>query len=704
MKFISETFPDFLARHSLVPEWTEGTDPFALMAKSENLTREEVCAGYSAESGFPIIPVSLISSEESFRKDPLLPIVYSSPGDGGSVTALSALPLKITRGELDEIAASIEANSLHIGILSYDDYLALVRVFNPQPYPFDSEKAANAWELFVNGGVLPQNTLLMPLSDRKKALSAAPLPADLHLRYIRDCILLQYPVLSSASPYWDNAACGMLSMESVQGYGVCPLSFFGGNLLLACSGRIDRMTLGTIRAKLPDAVKAQFVLIPPAELESLAAQYGVALASREFTKSKEGSVSEVSVENVHEINPESVRRGVRDNLDAGNFSDALLLRGFNDGASDIHMSMAHRTLRIRLRINGILRDIQEEPISFELSQAVISRIKILAGIDVQYKELPQDGQFKFRVGDKLCEVRVNSSETVDGSHMVMRLQLPNESLSKLEQLGIDAYELGVIRQSVNADNGMIIICGPTGSGKSTTLYAVLESINRKKYKVVTGEQPVERRICDVEQTHIKKGGKYTFFEFVAAAMRQDPDYILIGETRDSETAREIIRASITGHVVMTTLHTNTAAMAPSRLIDLSGEPYLIADALTALCSQRLLPRLCPYCKEPVNIPDSEKLARMGIREEWLGGAARIFKPKGCSYCHGTGSAGRLCIMEAFLINSEMRELISRKAGSRELAYAQRRAGSMGLYEKAVRRMADGEVALEEVLPLRICEI
>lgn len=663
--FISEIAADFPQSHTLCPEWVAGMDPFAILAGKSGRTREEELGEYCARTGIPALPVSLFSADEKFVKDPSLPVVYAKAEGAPILTAFTPLPLDLKRLDGQALAAEIGVSSLRFALLEYDDYLALLRVFSPP------QSIHSAWDCCES--------------------------AD----FARAWLSCQYPALNSVSIPSDERVYGLISAESAEGFGICPVALSAGNCVFACSRPPDRTTAATIRAKLSRDAGMQFVLVPPPALDILVKNYSVAITARQFTKHGDDAAKDLGETNVHEISPAETRESLKRSLGAANFTDALLLRGFQEEASDIHVSMSKRSLRIRLRINGILRDIQDESVPYELCQAVVSRIKILAGIDVQRKELPQDGQFKFRVSGRLCEVRVNSSETVEGPHIVMRLQMPNERLTRLESLGIDPYELGVIRQAINADNGMFVICGPTGSGKSTTLYAALEAVDRIRYKVVSGEQPVERKIANVEQTHIRKGSAYSFSEFVVAAMRQDPDYILIGETRDSETAREIVRAAITGHVVLTTLHTNTAAMAPVRLADLTGEPFLIADALTALCSQRLLPKLCPYCKEPVPMPPFARLSEMGIGEEWISGGG-FARARGCQHCHFTGSVSRICIMEAFLVNAEIRDMIARRASSRDIAGAQRSLGSMGLYEKAVRRAAAGEVALTDVLPLKMC--
>ena len=705
MHFISELYPDFFERFTLCKEVPETTDPFIALSDKMGNSRADGMAKYLTRYGWPRLLLPMIPEHRFLLKDPKLPIVYANLSIGGTLTAYTSLPIGMSQVDCIGMAERLGVNRLHWIILDHTDFEGLVskasttevsEIINP----------SDVWEKIINAGILPPSIENANLMAKVEALRKVNLPPT-HALYMQvTAISSQYPVLSTVGTEQNEDLHKLFSIQTLIDYHICPLSKFQNNIVLAVAQRLDTPTKQTIKNIVADtSLHFQCILIPDIELRRSISALSVILTTQQINAQAnfgDDYIEETEFEQ-YRIDPEDVRRRSSDTvITAQTFLDSLLMQGVQENASDIHISMLPRGVRIRFRINGILKDItQAKPVPHEMGKQLLARIQVLSRIDTQHKDLPQDGQFKFKVQDLPCEVRVNSSENINGLHIVMRLQIPSAKLQDLETLGIDPYELNVVHEAIDADNGMMIICGPTGSGKSTTLYAALKAVDRVKYNVLTAEQPVERVIPNVEQTNIVKGSPYTFSEFIVAAMRQDPDYLLIGETRDRETATEIVRAAITGHVVLTTLHTNSAALAPARLIDLTGEPYLLADSLTALCAQRLLPRLCPYCMEKISIPPAAKLRDMNIKEEWLMGASHFYRSRGCSHCNYTGRVSRLCIMEAFLINPYMRELIAKQAPVRALVKAQTEAGSQQLYEKAIRKVARGEVALDDALPLKL---
>lgn len=714
MKQISEICPDFLEKYSLYKEYNGKIDPFLALSKQQSKTREQILNEYLTKASVPKLSLPMIPQYRFMCQDEKLPVIYTNMTTGGTITIYTKLPICMTQSECIALAEKMGANRIHWVLLDYLEYENASSQFTTSwdkvEEVVDPEKV---WENFVTTSVVTPDILKKNLQERIVQLNmanAAELPSSHPMAFAAKTILSTYPVLSSSVVETNEALFKMFTVQTLVDYNICPLALYGNNIVLGVSARIDTPTKQTIKAQLPDPkIHFQCVLLPEMELKRLITGLNVTLTTRQLNQQGNfGYTEDTDIEyEQYVINPEEVRKEIRKDkvISAQTLLDSLLMQAIQENASDIHLSMRNRGIRIRLRINGILKDVEQgSPIPYDLGKQLLARVQVISRIDTQHKDLPQDGQFKFKLQDLPCEVRVNSSENINGLHIVMRLQVPQANLQDLETLGIDPYELKVLKDAVDADNGMTIICGPTGSGKSTTLYAVLKAIDRIKYNVLTAEQPVERKIPNVEQTNIIKGSPYNFSEFIVAAMRQDPDYLLIGETRDKETATEIIRAAITGHVVFTTLHTNTAALAPARLIDLTHEPYLLADALTALCSQRLLPKLCPYCMEKVEIPSSAKLREFGIKDEWLMGAGNFYHARGCPHCRGTGRITRVCIMEAFLINQHIRELISKEAPVHEIVAAQTAQGSHQLYEKAIRKVARGEVALEDALPLKLTGI
>lgn len=715
MKQISEICEDFIAQYSLLNgEYSDATDPFLTLADGESHGREAVMQKYITRAGIPKLSLPMIPQYRFMRQDDKLPILYTNLTTGGTMTLYTMLPVSMTQADCITLAEKMGVNRIHWVLLDYLDYESVKKqAISPKESIEEVVDPQKVWEQFANMGIIRQDVLKQPLDVRIMALHAAhaaELPSTHPLAFAAKSILSIYPVLNSTLNENNETLYKMFTVQTLIDYNICPLALNGTNIVLGVAGRLDTPTKQTIKAQLPEPnIHFQCVLLPEIELKRLITGLNVALTTRQLNlQGNFGYTEDTDVEyEQHVINPEDVRKAIGSNkiIAAQTLLDSLLMQAIQENASDIHLSMRNKGIRIRFRVNGILKDIeQSSPIPHDMGKQLLARIQVMSRIDTQHKDLPQDGQFKFKLQDLPCEVRVNSSENINGLHIVMRLQVPQANLQDLETLGIDPYELKVLYEAISSDNGMTILCGPTGSGKSTTLYAVLKAIDRVKYNVLTAEQPVERKIPNVEQTNIIKGSPYNFSEFIVAAMRQDPDYLLIGETRDKGTATEIIRAAITGHVVFTTLHTNTAALAPARLIDLTHEPYLLADALTALCSQRLLPKLCPYCMEKVEIPALAKLRELGIKEEWLMGASSFYRARGCSHCRGTGRITRICVMEGFLINQHIRELISREAPVREIVAEQDAMGSQQLYEKAIRKVARGEVALEDALPLKLTGI
>lgn len=715
MKKITEAISatDFIKQYTALQKYVKNADPMILLSEIQDMPYEKTLTEFIRTSGLPLLTYPMIPQYRTMELDPELPIIYTSLTPGGTMTIYTTLPVQMSQGDAINLAEKLGINRVHWVLLQHMDYEGIVDKLTSRPQLAEEVIVPeDVWSKFIENQILPGEISEMSLGDKIQALrkaGGASLPGGHPMSYPAKTILSQYPVLSSTTIEQNDRLLQQFNTKTITYYNICPISICGNNVVLGVSQHIDAQTKQAIKTQLLNShIKFQYILLPQLELQRLITQINVSITTQQITLSANyGYTEDEDIDYAdYKIDPEEVEKAAsaEDVVSAQTFLDALLMRAIHENASDIHLSLRNNTLRIRFRINGILKEVQDKPIPLELSRQILARIQVVAQIDTQRKEVPQDGQFKFKLKELPCEVRVNSSENINGLHIVMRLQVPNSELSNLETLGLDPYELKVIQEAISADNGLMIICGPTGSGKSTTLYAALKAIDRVKYNVLTAEQPVERRIPNVEQTNIIKGSKYTFAEFIVAAMRQDPDYILIGETRDKETAQEIVRAAITGHVVLTTLHTNSAALAPARLIDLTHEPMLLADATNALCAQRLLPKLCPYCMRKREIPSVATLRAAGIKEEWLMGASHFFESVGCPHCNYTGRVTRTCIMEGFIVNQEIKELIGRGAPAREIAKAQAALGSKSLYEKAVRKVAQGEIALEDALPLKLTAI
>ena len=377
----------------------------------------------------------------------------------------------------------------------------------------------------------------------------------------------------------------------------------------------------------------------------------------------------------------------------------LLLDAIERRASDIHIEPREKTMDVRVRIDGVLQEVLPPPKT--MYSAIISRIKILSNLDIAERRLPQDGRCVVRILDKKVDIRVSTLPTMYGQKAVMRL-LDTEKLSlDLEELGFTADQLSKFQKVLQRPYGMILETGPTGSGKTTTLYAGLRHINTPKKNIVTIEDPIEYDLEGINQVQVKPDINLTFANGLRSTLRQDPDVILVGEIRDRETAEIAIRAALTGHLVFSTLHTNDAVGAMAQLQYFNIEPYLIGSAVDLVIAQRLVRKVCPHCQEPYSV--SEKvLERLGLTGE----STNDFTPvrgKGCPYCNYTGYWGRIAIYQFFEITPEVKKLIFEGADMDTLRKEAARQGMRTLRESAVEKLRQGVTTVEEVLSVTLEE-
>ena len=413
------------------------------------------------------------------------------------MTLYTMLPISMTQADCITLAEKMGVNRIHWVLLDYLDYESVKKqAISPKESIEEVVEPQKVWEQFANMGIIRQEVLKQPLDARIMALHAAhaaELPSTHPLAFAAKSILSIYPVLNSTLNENNETLYKMFTVQTLIDYNICPLALNGTNIVLGVAGRLDTPTKQTIKAQLPEPnIHFQCVLLPEIELKRLITGLNVALTTRQLNlQGNFGYTEDTDVEyEQHVINPEDVRKAIGSNkiIAAQTLLDSLLMQAIQENASDIHLSMRNKGIRIRFRINGILKDIeQSSPIPHDMGKQLLARIQVMSRIDTQHKDLPQDGQFKFKLQDLPCEVRVNSSENINGLHIVMRLQVPQANLQDLETLGIDPYELKVLYEAISSDNGMTILCGPTGSGKSTTLYAVLKAIDRVKYNVLTAE-------------------------------------------------------------------------------------------------------------------------------------------------------------------------------------------------------------------------
>jgi general secretion pathway protein E len=374
--------------------------------------------------------------------------------------------------------------------------------------------------------------------------------------------------------------------------------------------------------------------------------------------------------------------------------NSLLFRAAKERASDIHIEPQEKDICVRFRVDGVLQEVIRPPKRFQNS--IISRVKIMGGLNIAEKRLPQDGRIRVKLAGRDIDIRLSTTPTVFGERIVMRLLDKSAVLLDLAEIGMDKNQLAMMEALIHKANGIVLVTGPTGSGKTTTLYAALSKINRPDLNIMTIEDPVEYQLKGISQTPVNPKIELTFASGLRSFLRQDPDVIMVGEIRDRETAEIAIQASLTGHLVFSTVHTNDAAGAITRLIDMGVEPYLVGSSLIGVLAQRLVRVLCKECREAY-LPTPEELREIGIGPEKGREPRMIYRAKGCDACNGTGYRGRTGIYEIMMVDDAIRELSVKKVDSGSIKRAAVHKGMRTLMEDGGRKVLRGVTSVAEVL-------
>ena len=483
----------------------------------------------------------------------------------------------------------------------------------------------------------------------------------------------------------------MVPGDVAQRYKVVPVFKNENVLTVAIGDPLDVDTLDGLRYVLKCNVEG--VVAPPEEIEkAIANYYGRA------TGAVEGMLQEITEGTL--ALPEDVKKQLVGDENVTE-SDApiiklvslIIMEAFRSRASDIHLEPMPKKFRVRYRIDGVLHEVDSPP--KRLQSAIISRVKIMANMSIAEKRVPQDGRIQINVMGRDLDLRVSSIPTNHGESIVMRILDKAGIALGLPQLGFFADDQQIFERLITLSDGIILVTGPTGSGKTTTLYACLNTINKPDRKIITVEDPVEYQMSGINQVQVRADIGMTFSAALRAILRQAPNIIMIGEIRDLETAEIAVNASLTGHLVFSTLHTNDAPSAVTRMIDIGVKPFLVASSTRAIMAQRLVRKICEKCKEPYE-PQEAELRLLGPAAKQLA-SAQLFHGKGCADCSFTGYRGRLGIYEIFLIDDQVRNLIFDQVSSTELRIKARELGMRTLREDGVRKVVAGITTLEEVL-------
>ncbi|MBT5875170.1 MAG: Flp pilus assembly complex ATPase component TadA [Candidatus Latescibacteria bacterium] len=377
----------------------------------------------------------------------------------------------------------------------------------------------------------------------------------------------------------------------------------------------------------------------------------------------------------------------------------ILLKAAQTGASDIHLEAGEKTVSVRLRIDGVLQDISPPPKS--LYPAVVSRMKILASMDIAERRIPQDGRAKLRLENKEIDLRVNSLPTIHGEKIVLRLLDKGNLLGDITQLGLSELNTQLFLDAIQRPHGMVYLTGPTGSGKTTTLYSALGHVKSREVNIVTVEEPVEYEVEGINQVPVNPEIGMTFAAALRAILRQDPDIIMLGETRDLETAEIAVRAALTGHLVFSTLHTNDAPSSVTRLVDMGIAPIMVCSSLNLVVAQRLVRRICTNCKTEAP-PPAEVLDR-AVNFAKIALPEKLYRGEGCEVCGGSGYKGRLALHEVLSVNSAIKKIVMKGGTEEEIWEAAKDMGCESLMGCGLWRAGEGATTLDEVLKVALAE-
>jgi type IV pilus assembly protein PilB len=494
----------------------------------------------------------------------------------------------------------------------------------------------------------------------------------------------------------------LLPREVSHNYKILPVSRLENKLFLAMADPLNVLAIDDAR-RISKLEISPLIASEKAILDKLnsvdAARSGsmediIKDAAQKANGDEEAENVEVSRESSEEVNLDQLAASSEE-APVIKLANLILVQAVKDRASDVHIEPFEKNLRLRYRVDGVLMDATPPP--KQMQMALASRFKIMSSLDIAERRLPQDGRMRIRVGGKDYDLRVSIMPTVHGEKVVLRLLDKSNLSASIDKLGLDPETFTQFKAAVDAPHGLILVTGPTGSGKTTTLYSALNELNSPVYNIITVEDPVEFQVPGINQVAVKKEIGLTFANALRSILRQDPDIIMIGEIRDTETAEIAVEAALTGHQVLSTMHCNDAPGAIARLDDMGIAPFLISSSVILACAQRLMRRICSHCKEPVTYP-LKMYQDLNIEPSIFDGVT-LYRGRGCERCKNSGYAGRLAIIEAMPVSDDLRKLIIARANSRELARVAVGQGMRTLRMVALDRVRDGVSTLEQVLVL-----
>ena len=503
---------------------------------------------------------------------------------------------------------------------------------------------------------------------------------------------LDVPPINLAKVHPPEEVLSLISKDIARSHKLAPVCKLGNKLFVAMVDPMNVLALDDLRQR----TKMEIIPMITTEKAVEDALSGVSSGGmamdqvmRDAAEEADGGVEEVK-QTTENLDLDQLR-GQGEEGPVVKVVNLILVQALKEKASDIHIEPFEKSIKLRYRVDGNLIEASSPPKSLQLPMA--SRIKILAGLDIAERRLPQDGRFRIRVAGKEIDLRISFLPTIYGEKIVIRILDKSALSGSIDMLGLDDRTFGLFKKAIDAPHGMILVTGPTGSGKTTTLYSVLQELNSPEYNIVTVEDPVEYQLVGINQVAVKAEVGLTFASALRSILRQDPDIVMIGEIRDQETADIAVKAALTGHQVLSTLHTNDAAGAISRLDDMGIEPFLISSSVLLTCAQRLVRRICPNCKEEF-VPEPDVFEKLEV-PELIG--ETFYRGAGCDRCKGRGYSGRAAVLEVLPISEAIRRLIVKRAPASVIKAQAVQEGMKTLRMAGIDKAREGITTLEEVL-------
>ncbi|HRK02660.1 MAG TPA: type IV-A pilus assembly ATPase PilB [Oligoflexia bacterium] len=545
--------------------------------------------------------------------------------------------------------------------------------------------------------------------DANKARGESHVRYLIAKKYVAEPKLLQFlsqkysmPAINLAKYEINQEIIKIVPMDLAKKHNVVPIQTNKNVLVVAVADPTVLVNIEDIKFRTKMNIEA--VLTTPSALDATLNRYYSGSVLMADAVSQFQKTQEKDNENAFEgLNASAIQ------IDAGAMTDKdapvvslvnnILVEAMRKGASDIHIESYEHRSRVRLRIDGVLQEVIQIPP--EMKRPLMARVKIMSKLDISESRMPQDGRIKIKVGTGEIDFRVSTMPCLFGEKAVLRLLSKGNLQLDLGKLGFEPKQLEIFRKGTYQPNGMVLVTGPTGSGKTTTLYSALAELNKSTDNISTAEDPVEYNLDGINQCQVNKDINLTFASVLKTFLRQDPDIILVGEIRDAETAEVSIQAALTGHLVLSTLHTNDAPSTVMRLMNMGIEAFLVTASVNTIVAQRLLRSVCPKCREPMQVPIA-RLVELGIAEE-IATQLKLFKGRGCPTCNNTGYKGRTAVYEVLDFTPTLKEMILAGATALEFKRAAIREGMKTLRMSALQRAAEGKTTLEEALSITAAE-